>query len=268
MLSFTRNRVINTLIAAASLFIGSAQAAVWSTNEVHYQYGLLKAPTFAGGAEANTNILTFQHASGWKYVDLFFFVDAINDNQVDGFNDSDVYGELYLAGGIGKLLGRDSGFGPFKDIGWVLGYNYGHDAKVRKYLPGVRLYWDVPGFAFLNTDVTAYIDDNQGVAAGGAPRETDSYMVDVSWAYPIKIGNQNFSIEGHAEYVNGRTNEFGAPVANWVLVQPQFRWDAGKAFWGKEDQFYLGVEYQHWVNKLGDENTDESTAQFLAVWRF
>lgn len=260
----------NSLCAALALMLaaGSAQAAIWSSNEVQYQRGSLDAPSFASGRSADTDIFTFQHASGWKYVDLFFFVDVIDDDRSDGFNDSDVYGELYLGGGFGKLSGSDMSFGPFKDIGWVIGYNRAQDAKVQKWLPGLRLYWEAPGFAFLNTDITAYIDDSSGVARGGAPRESDSFMVDFSWAYPFKVGDQDFSIEGHAEYIDSRTNEFGGKVSSWILAQPQFRWDAGKAFWGKAGHFYLGVEFQFWWNKLGDPTTDETAAQFLAVWKF
>lgn len=254
------------LALAMCLAAGNSHAALWTANELQYQYGRLDAPSFAGSGEADTNILTFQHASGWKQLDVFFFVDVINDNRDDGFNDSDYYSELYLGGGFGKLAGHEGGFGPFKDIGWVMGFNYAHDPKVLKYLPGLRLYWDAPGFAFLNTDITAFIDDSSGVGSGGAPIESDSFMVDVSWAYPFKIGEQNFSIEGHAEYIDGRRNEFGGPVASWVLAQPQFRWDAGKSFWGKEGKFYLGLELQYWRNKLGDPSTDEMAAQFLAVW--
>lgn len=133
-------------------------------------------------------------------------------------------------------------------------------------IPGVRLSWDVSGFSFLNTDFMAYIDDSAGVAHGGAPKEGDSYLIDVNWAHPFAVGSQSFSIEGHVEYDGNRRNEFGKPVSYSVLAQPQFRWDAGKAMIGKTDQFYLGVEYQYWRNKLGDHRTTESRPQFLAVW--
>lgn len=256
------------LMVAMLLAAGGARAANWASNEIQYQGGSLDAPAFAGGGNSNTSIFTFQHASGWNYLDLFLFVDVLDDGRKDGFNDNDIYGEIYAGGGFGKLFGYEGGFGPFRDIGWVMGYNYGKDAEVHKYLPGLRLYWDVPGFAFLQTDITAYIDDNNGVAKGGAPKESDSYMIDFSWAYPFKVGNQNFSIEGHAEYIDGRRNEFGGRVSSWILAQPQFRWDAGKAFWGKEGNFYLGIEWQYWQNKLGDRGTDENAVQALAVWHF
>ena len=245
-----------------------SSAALWSTWELQYQHGRLDAPSFAGGGSSRTDIVTVQNATGWEYVDLFWFADFLDDNRRDGFNDTDIYTELYLGGGFGKLMGREGGFGPFRDIGWMFGVNHDKDAKVWKYLPGVRLYWDVPGFIFLNTDIARYIDDTRGVANGGAPKESDSWWIDVAWARPFDIGSQSFSFEGHMEFVKSRRNEFGGHVSSWYLAQPQLRWDAGKAFWGEAGHFFLGIEYQHWNNKLGDPNTDERAAQFLAVWRF
>lgn len=246
----------------------AAQAAEWSTTELQYQYGQLVAPGFAGGGDAGTHILTLQHASGWDWGDVFFFVDSLHDKRKDGFNDHDLYGEIYVNFSLGKLLGKPVAMGAIKDVGLLAGFNAGMDAKVKKYLPGLRLAWDLPGFAFLNTDFMAYLDDSRGVADGGAPRESDSYLVDVNWARPFAIGGQSFSIEGHVEYAGSRTDEFGGKVSHWILAQPQFRWDAGKAWYGRPNQLFLGIEYQYWQNKLGDSGTTENRPQLLGVWRF
>ncbi len=260
-----RDLAVGVILAAGC---AGALAADWSVNEVQYQRGNLVAPGFAGGGSAATDIVTVQHASGWGIGDLFFFVDFLDDKRRDGFNDNDYYGELYANFSLGKITGKPFGLGAVKDIGLLAGINKGGDAKVLKYLPGVRLSWDAPGFAFLNSDFTAYLDHSEGTAHGGAPAENDSYMIDVNWAYPFSIGQQAFSIEGHVEYIGKRTNEFGGEVGAWILAQPQFRWDMGKALYGKPNQLFVGVEYQYWRNKLGDRNTTESRPQFLAVWRF
>jgi nucleoside-specific outer membrane channel protein Tsx len=256
----------------ASLLVSTtfhnAEAADWSSTEVQYQHGHLVAPDFAGGAQANTNIVTLQHVSGWSFGDVFFFVDSLHDSHKDGINDHDLYGELYVNFSLSKLLGKPVAMGAIKDVGLIAGFNAAKDAKVLKYLPGVRLSWDIPGFAFLNTDFMAYIDASAGVANGGAPKETDSYLIDVNWAYPFMIGAQSFSIEGHVEYAGNRRNEFGSAVSHWILAQPQFRWDVGNAFYGKANQLFMGVEYQYWRNKLGDDRTTERRPQFLAVWHF
>jgi nucleoside-specific outer membrane channel protein Tsx len=145
-----------------------AQAFQWHTTELHYQLGDLSKPTFInGGGKTVTHILTLQHSSGWAYGDNFFFVDYLNDTEEDGFNDGDIYGEIYLNFSLNKIFGQRIGLGPIKDFGILAGLNAGKDAKVLKYLPGVRASWDIGGFDFLNSDFAFYIDDSRGVAAGG-----------------------------------------------------------------------------------------------------
>ena len=237
----------------------------WSTTELHFQYGHIENPF--SDANENTFILTLQNALGWKYGESFFFADFIEDVEGDDFNDTDLYFEWYPSLSLGKLAGKKLGLGPIKDFSLLFGLNVSLDAKVIKYLPGLRAAWDLPGFAFLNTELTAYIDASRGVSRGGAPKESDSFLFDINWAYPFSIGNLSFSIEGHAEYVHCRTNEFGNHVKSWILAQPQFRLDLGKALAGAAGRLFIGLEYQYWRNKLGTDN-DESLPQFLLVWRF
>lgn len=249
-----------TLVATLCGVSDMAVADSWSTNEVHYQVGSLLNPFT--DQKHTTNIFTLQHASGWKYGDNFFFIDYIDDVKGDGFNDTDVYGELYLNFSLGKITGYDFSWGALNDVGLVAGLNASKDANSRKYLPGVKLSWDVPGFKYFNTLITAYIDDSDS-------QQTDSYMFDVSWDYPFEIGDQSFSVGGHAEYIGSRDNspDNGIDVEAHILAQPQFRWDVGKAILGTENKVFAGIEYQYWNNKLGTKN-DESAVQGLLVLRF
>ncbi len=256
MSKLIRNAVL--MLVALSLVGLPASAAVWSNTELHIQYGSLDTPTFAGGGEKDTLIFTLQHASGWKYGDNFFFFDIIQADGA-GFNDFEIYGEWYPYFSLSKMSGKKVGGGKIKDVRLIAGLNYSADANVVKYLPGISLALDIKGFAFANLDITAYIDASEGVASGGAPLEDDSFMVDFNWARPFKEGK--FSIEGHIEYIGERTNEFGGPVSEWILAQPQFR------YYPKEN-FAIGIEYQYWMNKLGDDGTDESAVQGLLVWKF
>ncbi len=237
-----------------------AYALDWSRTELHFQYGNLAVPTFAGGGDAEHFIYTLQHASGWQYGDNYFFVDVL-DAQDSDFQDFDVYGEWYANFSLGKITGRKVGAGLVSDVGVILGFNWARKPGIKKYLPGLRLSLDLAGFAFANLDFTAYIDDSDGVSSGGAPSESNSFMIDFNFMRPFEIGGVNFSIEGHAEYIGGRQNEFGGTVESWILAQPQLRWNA-------HDRFSLGIEYQFWMNKLGDGATDESVVQTLIVWKF
>ena len=241
-----KSYVQGTALALLSLIVWQpATAADWSNTELHIQIGNLDVPSFAGGGDSDHVIYTLQHAS----------------DRAGGFQDFDMYGEWYTNFSLGKITGKPVGGGFIKDIGIILGFNWAADANVKKYLPGIRLSLDLPGFAFANLDIMAYIDDSEGVASGGAPSEDDSFLIDFNWARPFKIGDSSFSIEGHIEYAGERDNEFGGKVESWILAQPQFRWYV-------RDSVALGIEYQFWQNKLGDGATDESTVQALFVWKF
>ena len=250
--------------AAAALlllaWLPAAQAFEWSDSEIHLQFGRIDVPTFAGGGKATQAIYTLQHSHGWKFGDNFFFIDT-KDSRGAEFQDFDFYGEWYSNFSLGKLTGTKIGAGLIGDVGLLVGVNWADDPKVVKYLPGIRLSLDLPGFAFANVSLTSFIDDSRGVRAGGAPRQGDSYMVDFAFARPFRLGEQEFSLEGHVEYIGSRRNEFGDKVQGWILAQPQLRWKVN-------DNLYIGIEGELWMNKLGDGATDSNAVLALLVWQF
>jgi hypothetical protein len=166
------------LAAALCVAAGPAAAADWSSTEIQFQYGSLDVPTFATGGKKNvtqdTAIITLQHASGWAFGDVFFFVDFLDaqTNEKYDFNNKDAYGEAYFNFSSSKIAGISYGDSILRDIGVIGGVNFDADADVLKFLPGIRLSWNIPGFAFLNTDFTAYIDANEGVSGGALRRRT------------------------------------------------------------------------------------------------
>ena len=259
----TALRSIQRIAAVAAILIASTCTASAQT-EFHLQAGKLRNPFAKKSVESL--VLTVQQASRWKLGDSFFFLDYIVDRERDGFNDRDFYAEWYPTLSIGKLRRAEAGLGPISDAAFIAGINMGGDAKVLKFLPGLRVSWNIPGFLFLNTDVTAYIDKNFGVRKGGAPKEDHSFTFDVNWAAPFKIKSQAFAIMGHVEYIGGRSNELEERYDGSILAQPQFVWDVGQAVANEPNQFMLGFEYQFWLNKLGTDE-DENTVQFLVVWR-
>ena len=242
----------------------AAPAVAAAQTEFHYQYGKLANPF--SGERAYTSILTVQQASGWALGESFVFIDFIEDGGADGFNDKNFYGEWYPTLSFGKLANRTVGGGPIRDVALIGGVNFDGDADVLKYLPGARLSWDVPGFLFFNTDLTAFIDASSGIKGGGAPRTTNGFMFDVSWGAAFDLGRQSFWFTGHAEYIGATTNELGGAVKGWILAQPQLGWDLGKAVTGSANQLFLGVEYQYWWNKLGVDD-DDKVAQLWVMWR-
>ena len=92
-----------TIILFGLLSASVAEAFEWTINEAHFKYGELKIPTFAGGGSQKTRTLTWQHASGWRYGDNYFFVDFINADKTG----SDIFAEFYPNLSIEKMTGQE-----------------------------------------------------------------------------------------------------------------------------------------------------------------
>ena len=254
----TLTRPLHTLFAA--LLLAVAPVAASAQTEMHFQYGSHTNP-FAE-TSTRTAVVTFQHASFWRLGDNFFFIDVTEDGGSDGFNDKDAYGEWYSNFSLGKLGGRDLGFGPFADFGLFAGIAMGMDANVLQWLPGARIAWNLPGFIFLNTDFMLAVDGTDGLDGGSPPEQDTRFGIDINGLLPFQLGSQSFSISGHAEYFVATTDELGNDVPFSILAQPQLRWDIGD-----ENGYFVGIEYQYWRNKLGTE-VDENIVQLLVVWQF
>jgi len=247
------------ILGMAGLGVAPAGAADWSTTEFQFAYGELDDPFVPESRD--TFVWTLQHASGWAYGDNFFFVDLISPK--DG--DLDAYAEIYINLSLGKITGKDLKIGPIKDFGVLAGYNFAAVAAVQVYLPGARLAWDIPGFAFANTDFMAYLTDNRG-GEGKAPKEGDSWMVDFNFSTKsLTLGPTKWNLEGHVEYVGPRSTDFG-DNKEWILAQPQLRLDLGDLIGLGSNQLFVGVEYQYWLNKLGGDR-EENAVSALLVWR-
>ena len=266
------------LACTAILSIPTAMAETWSNTEVQLQ-ALGELERVGTGGTADTTIITFQHAGGWEYGDNFFFMDysrysVNNDANFPVADSSELYGEWYSNFSLGAISGNKISLGPIKDIGIVAGFNFAPEVDSAWLLPGVRFSLDLPGFAFAQIDVTGYI--HQGGGSATSPvftvvDEDSSFMVDFAWAYPFTLGSTSWSIEGHLEYIDGRsqTNSFGnTALASWIIFQPQIRLDLGEVLGQKAQRLFVGIEYQYWKNKLGEKGTDDNAAQLLAVWRF
>ena len=248
----------------ATTFAVSSQAEIWSSTEVHYSKGDLLDP-FAK-KDVDTTIVTLQHAGGHKYGKNFFFVDHSRTKD----SGTEFYGEWYSTFSLGAISGNDMSFGVVKDVGLLAGFNFATSVDKMILLPGVSLALDLPGFAFANLDITGY---NHLTTKLVDKEEETSYMIDFNWAYPFKMAGGSWSLEGHAEYIAGRDviksdGSKGTPVEDWILMQPQLRFDLGEALGNDAGNFFVGIEYQYWKNKLGVKDQNESTVQLQTVWNF
>ena len=136
------------MLAACGLLLTTQAHAdsplLWQNNSLTYLYGKnFKVEP------AIQQTITFEHASGWNWGDLFLFVDQKFFNGAEnGAGDTrSFYGEFSPRLSFGKLLGKDLSFGPVKDVLLAATYEFGED-ETEAYLLGPGFDLDVPGFNF------------------------------------------------------------------------------------------------------------------------
>ena len=83
----------------------------------------------------------------------------------------------------------------------------------------------------------------------------------------IPAGESDFLIDGYIDWVVDNDDSYHANLH----VNPQIKYDLGKAMQWGEKKLYVGFEYDYWSNKYGIENstafdTDQNTASLLVKY--
>lgn len=255
------------LLGLGALLCGQAGAAdlvQWQDNSLTYLYGKdFKIDP------AIQQTVTFEHASGWSVGDLFLFVDSIHYNSGrNGAGDSRTfYGEISPRLSFGKLLDRPLSIGPVKDVLLAATYEFGED-DVDAYLLGPAVDLNLPGFDYFQLNTYYRRPDGNRDGRG-------VWQITPAWGYTIPVGNSNLLIDGYIDWVVDNDDSYHANLH----INPQIKYDLGKAMgWGVKHA-YVGLEYDYWKNKYGIDDkgyvghdllggTDQNTASLLLKVHF
>ncbi|MDC7825181.1 outer membrane protein OmpK [Pseudomonas sp. BLCC-B13] len=255
------------LSLAATLASGQTLAAdllQWQDNSLTYLNGI----DFKVDPPKQQTV-TFEHASGWSFGDLFVFVDGIkyNTEATNGAGDGHTfYGEISPRLSLGKISGADLSFGPVKDVLLAATYEFGED-DVESYLLGPAVDLNIPGFDYFQ--LNTYLRTTDGRRDGD-----NVWQITPVWSYTIPVGDSDLVIDGFMDWVVDNDDSYHANLH----FNPQIKYDLAKAMgWGK--RFYVGVEYDYWSDKYGiDDNgfvgseilggTDQSAISLLAKAHF
>ena len=261
-----------TTAALAAGFILSSQAMagpmLWQNNSLTYLYG----KDFKVDAGEIQQTITFEHASGWTWGDLFIFFDQINYNgKEDASNGKNTYyGEITPRLSFGKLTGADLSFGPVKDVLLAGTYEFG-EGDTEAYLLGPGFDLAIPGFDYFQLNFYYRKPDGNRVRAG-------AWQITPVWSYTIPVGNSDILIDGYMDWVinnksasTSRRNQSDYH-AN-LHFNPQVKYDLGKALGYEPKHLYVGLEYDYWSDKYGVKDsqyftTDQNTASFLVKYHF
>ncbi|MGB4074662.1 outer membrane protein OmpK [Pseudomonas sp.] len=270
---------------ATGLFAAQHAAAeggplLWQNNSLSALYGEnFDGLNFNAEEQDEQATLTFEHASGWVWGDIFAFYDYVDADNLqsrtgDFGNEKDnfYYMEINPRVSLSWLTGEKLAVGPVKDVLAAFVYEHGNGgAGTENYLYGVGVDWDVPGFAFLQTNLY-HVKINNNVFFADPSSNGDAVQLTVAGAYPFALGNQDFVIDG---YVDWRSPSEDAGSQTSVGSSIQVKWDAGKALFGEGKKLYVGTELNMWHNKYGakpfdgsEDGFDQTAMQALVKYHF
>ena len=255
-----------SIVAASVLLavgITGASAADWSDTYIGWRKGTQFGEPFNKN-DIRKNIFNFGHVSAYKYGTNFLNVDMLLSDDKDSLNGSSGAHEAYVVYrhtlDFGKIAGKPEMFkwGPLRGVGFTAGFDYNnksgdsYQSRKRMLVAGPTVMFDVPGF--LNVSVLQLWESN-------APRthpqryHYDAHpMLTAAWGIPL--GSLPLSFEGYLNYIASKgKNEFGGPTKPETNIDAMIMYDASSLVGAKAKTFRVGLEYQYWRNKFGNDHS-------------
>lgn len=255
------SRLALALLVAAALPLGAAD---WSDTFLGYRTGTqFREPGLDGTVEKN--IVQLSHASGWAYGTHFFNVDMLmSDHRDPAANGTTGANEVYVVYrgslSLGKLHGKDLGFGPVRDISLTGGFDFNAKdntfaSKKRFLVLGPTLNFKVPA-GFLDLGIWACHEQNYNGIVGRAVDFRTTFVVAAAWGIPFQLGNQGAEFKGYANYVGAKGKDgFGVETRPETLANLSLLFDISPLF-GTRKKVYVGGGFEYWNNKFGGRNQD------------
>lgn len=243
-------------------------AETWSDTSIGWRYGTRFGEPFASN-DIHKNIINLKHVGGYTYGTNFFNVDFLMSDDKDPANahSKDGAQEAYLVYrntvDIGKVMGSDIHFGKVRSLGATFGFDWnnktdaGYNSKKRMLVLGPTFMFDVPGF--LNVDLLVLRESNAPCNTYSNPdtcvsRYTYKTHGAIGAQWSIPISSLPLSFEGFALYIGAKgNNEFGQGTKPETNIDMSVMLDVGAVMGGIPKTFKLGLEYQYWRNKFGND---------------
>lgn len=267
-MSIKKSAILGCALIAAGL--SAAHAADWSDTYIGYRYGTSFGEPF-NNEDIAKNIFNLGHVSGYKYGTNFLNVDMLLSDSKDPASPGSSSGaqEIYVVYrhtlDLGKITGHPESFkfGPIRGVGLTAGFDAntkddaGYNSKKRMLVAGPTVMLDVPGF--LNVSILQLWESNAPYNKF-SHTATDRYdydphpMLNLAWGIPI--GSLPLSFEGYANFIASKgKNEFGGGTKPETNIDMQVMYDASSLLGASKNTARIGLEYQYWRNKFGNDHT-------------
>ncbi|HJW42811.1 MAG TPA: hypothetical protein VJ463_00020 [Geothrix sp.] len=249
------------LLAAAVLPLGAAD---WSDTFLGYRTGnQFREPGIADPVAKN--ILQLGHASGWAYGSTFFNVDMLMSDKGDptasgngGANE--VYVVFRESLSLGKVRGKNLGFGPVRDLSLTAGFDFNSKdnafaSKKRFLVLGPTFHFAVTK-GFWDLSLFACHEQNYNGIVGKSVDFKTTWEVSTAWGLPVQLGPLGAEFKGYANHIGAKGKDgFGVETRPETLANLSFLFDLTPLVGGK-GRIYAGPGFEYWNNKFGGPNND------------
>jgi nucleoside-specific outer membrane channel protein Tsx len=251
---------------AGIAFTPMVQAADWSDTALSVRYGSTFAEPYDNDADGSRKditktILALTNVTGFKYGGTFVNIDFLQSDHNDPGGGvagnpgaQEVYGVFRGTLDLGKVTGGKFAMGPIRGYGLTAGLdlntkNDGYASKKRMWVVGPTLMMEVPGF--LNLSALLFDESNAPQAITRRYHYKNHAAFEADWG--IGVGSLPLSFNGYAQWITAKgKDEFGAQTSPESHVDMDLMLDAGSLAGLSKKTWLVGVEYEYWHNKFGN----------------
>lgn len=258
---FVRRLMLALLCLGLLAPVSSALAFDWSDNMVGLQLGTrYKEPGKTD--EIGKWVGQFQHASGYKYGKQFFSVDYLRSNDNDPkkagkAGASEVYAVYRHTLSLSALSGKSLKAGFVRDVGITGGLDLGtkndaFNSQKQMWVVGPTVSFDVPGF----WDVSVFYsqEHNHNGLAHKQVQFDPAWQLSTSWGIPVATPIPS-QFKGFLNVIAPKGKDgFSAETKTETLLDMRWVFDIGPKLGAAKNAYFVGVSYQYWVNKFGNDH--------------
>lgn len=265
--SFVKHPSRLAVLGFVAFAMSPLPAAAWSDTSVGYRYGTEFAEPF-GSNDIHKHIVNITHVSSYKYGTNFINADFLLSDDKDPVDPGSSEGaqEVYVVYrntiAMSKVMDDSFKWGIIKDFGLTLGFDYnnkddaGYNSKKQMLVAGPSVMFDVPGFLTVSLlqlwESNAPCNNFVGTCVSRYHYDPHP-MLNAVWGIPL--GDSKFSFEGFANFIASKgLNEFGGKTKPETNIDVKLMYDASSWVGTSDRTFKVGLGYQYWRNKFGNDH--------------
>lgn len=255
------------LVASHTTLAAASDKIIWKDGFLGYRYGdSFREP--GNPQKISKYVLQLQYAqedklgSGFMNLDMLKSCGGADPKQDSSDGATEYYFVYRSTPSISKFSkGKIKFGGIIRDIGVTIGCdlsskNDAFGSQVRELFVGPTVSFNVPGF--LTVGLLLDKENNKNGIVGKRVYFDPTYCVSVAWGMPIL--KTPFSFKGFANFLGTKGKDgFGNDTAPETLIEAAITIDPFFNKPARKGKYLVGIGYQYWNNKFGNDATYDPT---------